>query len=282
MQLSVIIPAFNVEAYLSDCLDSLADAIDAFNAPDAVEVILVDDGSTDGTPALLEQYARRNAYTLCAHPLNRGLSAARNTGTGKASGDYLVFLDADNRLTRDSLARINELVTTNPEIDGIVLGMELIDEAGKVFGKFYGDRIQVDPPTKLRTAPQSLLISNFLDNFSVLKRSVLVENPYDESLRSLEDWDLWIRLLFVRRATIAFSSDIFGQYRIRPGSLTEQGDRGSIHHLNSLIKIYSRSLLLARTLDLAPAVRQQIHASLGALSMHFINMSGYRTWRVLE
>lgn len=280
MLLSVVIPAFNVEAYIDDCLASVEAAVSHVDDPTAIEVVLVDDASTDQTPAALERHALRHGYRHYRNAANLGLAAARNRGIRAAAGQYVLFLDADNRLTPDGLARVTQLVRANPQVDAVILGMEVIDDRGAVTGRFYGDRIPVDPPVQLREAPQSLLMSNFLDNFAVFRRELVLQNPYDESLRALEDWDLWIRLIFVRRAPVAFSSDIYGQYRIRPGSLTDLGNRGDIRHLDALIKIYARALLLGRTIDLAPSVSQHIHATLRALSLEFINVSGYQSWRV--
>jgi CDP-glycerol glycerophosphotransferase len=91
--ISVIVPVFNVEAYLADCLDSVL----AQTVGD-LEVVLVDDGSTDGSAAIAQSYvARDDRFRIVSQP-NGGLSKARNTGLDAATGDFLAFLDSDDLL----------------------------------------------------------------------------------------------------------------------------------------------------------------------------------------
>lgn len=94
MKLSIIIPAYNAEAYLPQCLDSIL----AQGHP-GCEVIVVDDGSTDGTAALLERYPD----VKVVHQENRGMSTARNRGLDEAQGEYILFVDSDDLLTDGAL-----------------------------------------------------------------------------------------------------------------------------------------------------------------------------------
>lgn len=94
MKLSIIIPAYNAEAYLPQCLDSIL----AQEHP-GCEVIVVDDGSTDGTAALLERYPD----VKVVHQENRGMSTARNRGLDEARGEYILFVDSDDLLTDGAL-----------------------------------------------------------------------------------------------------------------------------------------------------------------------------------
>lgn len=94
MKLSIIIPAYNAEAYLPQCLDSIL----AQEHQDC-EVIVVDDGSTDGTATLLERYPDVKVI----HQENRGMSTARNRGLDEARGEYILFVDSDDLLTDGAL-----------------------------------------------------------------------------------------------------------------------------------------------------------------------------------
>lgn len=94
MKLSIIIPAYNAEAYLQQCLDSIL-----AQERQGCEVIVVDDGSTDGTAALLERYP--DVKTI--HQANRGMSTARNRGLDEARGEYILFVDSDDLLTDGAL-----------------------------------------------------------------------------------------------------------------------------------------------------------------------------------
>lgn len=94
MKLSIIIPAYNAEAYLPQCLDSIL-----AQEHRGCEVIVVDDGSTDGTAALLERYPDVKVI----HQENRGMSTARNRGLDEARGEYILFVDSDDLLTDGAL-----------------------------------------------------------------------------------------------------------------------------------------------------------------------------------
>lgn len=112
MFLSIVIPVYNVEATLARCLDSII-AQDV----DDMEMILVDDGSTDGSPAIADEYARRYACVSLIRQENGGLSAARNTGIDKATGDYITFVDSDDYLHPDTLQRLVHLIKAHPDVD---------------------------------------------------------------------------------------------------------------------------------------------------------------------
>ncbi len=102
MRFSIIIPVYNVEKYLSKCLDSVL--TQSFTG---WEAICVNDGSTDGSGAILEEYAKQNSQFTVIAQANGGLSAARNTGLEAAKGDYVLFLDSDDWLETDALQIIS-------------------------------------------------------------------------------------------------------------------------------------------------------------------------------
>ena len=111
-RLSVVVPVYNVERYLADCLDSLlAQSFADF------EAILVIDGATDGSTAIAEAYAGRDSRLRLLRQANAGLGAARNTGVGAARGDYLTFLDSDDTLPRGAYqALMSSVERTGSEI----------------------------------------------------------------------------------------------------------------------------------------------------------------------
>lgn len=104
--ISLIIPVYNTEAYLKDCLDSVqAQTYDNF------EIILVDDGSTDGSGALCDQYAAEDTRVRVFHTENRGVAAARNFAIDRAKGEYIAFADSDDYVAEDYLEYLYELLT---------------------------------------------------------------------------------------------------------------------------------------------------------------------------
>ena len=107
---SVIVPTYNCALYLARAVDSALD-----QGAVAVEIVVVDDGSTDGTQALLaERYGGNPAVRVLRHPQNRNQGAARNTGLDAARGEHIFFLDADDWLDPGALRRLTELTASSP------------------------------------------------------------------------------------------------------------------------------------------------------------------------
>ena len=106
-KVSIIIPVYNVENYLSECLDS-AIAQDHENK----EIIVINDGSTDNSPRIIDEYQKKHLEIIVKHTTNQGQSTARNIGLDMASGDYVIFLDSDDWLESNTLSvcleKINE------------------------------------------------------------------------------------------------------------------------------------------------------------------------------
>ncbi len=103
MRFSIIIPIYNVSAFLPECLESVAGQ--SFSD---YEVICVDDGSTDDSFGIAKGYVEAHEHWQLIHQENQGLGGARNTGLKHASGDYVLFLDSDDRLRPDSLRILSE------------------------------------------------------------------------------------------------------------------------------------------------------------------------------
>jgi len=123
---SVIIPAYNSENTLARAIDSLL----AQNYP-AQEIIVVDDGSTDGTPDVVARYGKKLRYI---RQDNAGVSSARNHGVKAASGDWLAFLDADDWYYPDRLRLHAEWIQEDASLDFLTGDYEYRDDAGKLLG----------------------------------------------------------------------------------------------------------------------------------------------------
>jgi len=104
-RISIIVPVFNAEKTLERCVDSVL-----AQTRTELELILVDDGSTDGSAAIVDAYAKKDARVRAVHTPNRGVSAARNTGLGLASGDFVGFADADDWVEPNMFERLIDLI----------------------------------------------------------------------------------------------------------------------------------------------------------------------------
>ena len=110
--ISIIVPIYNVEAYLERCLDSLVG-----QTYSNIEIILVDDGSTDHCPEICDIWERKDPRIKVIHKENGGLSDARNVGIKKVSGDYIIFVDSDDWLHRDMIKILADIrMETNADI----------------------------------------------------------------------------------------------------------------------------------------------------------------------
>lgn len=109
MQFSIIVPVYNVEKYLEGCLDSIINQ--SFKE---YEVILVDDGSGDTSGEICDRYASRHDRIRVVHQVNQGLSGARNTGLDHAAGEWIVFVDSDDRVEPDLLELLNDQISLCP------------------------------------------------------------------------------------------------------------------------------------------------------------------------
>ena len=134
--LSIIIPVYNVEKYLKQCLESVL-ACDLQNA----EIILVNDGSNDTSCDICNAYAQRQSNIILINQKNGGLSKARNTGIKASHGEYILFLDSDDFVTKDSLEECYEFILKSYKqddrqgFDMIVNDFYRCSENGKIFAE---------------------------------------------------------------------------------------------------------------------------------------------------
>jgi glycosyltransferase involved in cell wall biosynthesis len=158
-QVSVIVPVYNAGKYLAPCLDSiLAQTLKE------IEVVCVDDGSTDGSPALLDEYAARDPRVAIIHQANGGSAVARNAGLEAASAPYIGFVDSDDWIEPETYETALAVMLGDEEIDFVAWGYDRVARPGarvskgmqktvrKSSGRFSGKRA-VDDAVFLETNP---------------------------------------------------------------------------------------------------------------------------------
>lgn len=112
MKLSIVVPVFNVENSLDECIESILQQ--SFHD---IEVILVDDGSTDNSPSICDRWADKDTRIIVIHQPNGGLSNARNKGIEHANGHYITFVDSDDKISHDTYERLMDILLAHPEYD---------------------------------------------------------------------------------------------------------------------------------------------------------------------
>jgi len=202
-RVSVVIPAYNGEAYLEACLASVC----AQTAP-PLEVLVIDDGSTDRTAAIAQAFAARDGRVRCIRQENTGVSAARNRGVAEAAGDWIAFLDGDDLWLPEKLERQLALQEATGA-DLLYTAAACIDENGEPTGRTLTSAASVTFETLLR--------GNKIVSSSVLVRRTWLERFPMEHDELHEDYLCWLRLL-QNGCKAAGIPEPLVQYRVSAGS----------------------------------------------------------------
>ncbi len=217
--ISIVLPVYNGEPYLESAVGScLTQTYGRF------ELIIVDDGSTDGSAAFVEEAALKDARIhLVRHEANAGLPAALNTGFRVAQGELLTWTSHDNCYHPDALAVMADFLKNRPDVDVVYTDSTLIDEHGRPLRK------QSAP------APDGLAYFNVVGACFLFRRRVWSAcGSYDEALFGVEDYEYWLRAADKGFRFVALRENFY-RYRVHPLSLSTQRERR--------IKLLTRKLL---------------------------------------
>jgi glycosyltransferase involved in cell wall biosynthesis len=212
MSVSVIVPAYNAAATLPGALASIA----AQTFRD-FEIVVVDDGSTDGTAALLERDYPELRYI---HQANGGPARARNAGIAAARGAWLAFLDADDAWAPCKLELQMQLVMAAPEL--VLVACDWAPELpGGVAATAMGSAV----PAATRLSAIDILVLNRFQTSTALVRAEAARalNGFDPDLDGIEDWDFWLRVATL--GPVAKLDLPLVAYRDTPGSVSKDAPR---------------------------------------------------------
>jgi glycosyltransferase involved in cell wall biosynthesis len=251
LRLSVIIPTYNSGPWLAEAVRSVGDP-----PPPGVEVIVIDDGSTDGSAEALAGWPR---ITVLQQP-NAGPAAARNRGLAAARGEFVAFLDADDRWLPGRTAAL--VAGPLPAADFLYEDYRIVDVATGAVGTMLCPAL----PAGAAAAPV-LLRHNIISSSTVVapRAALAAAGGFREDLRLGEDWDLWLRL--AERGTVAKLPGVWTEHRERAGSLTAAA-AGEIHRAGERVL----AAALARRPELYRAVARRARADLECRS----GMRAYR------
>lgn len=130
--ISIIVPVYNVEEFLDECVQSVVD-----QTYQNIEIILVDDGSTDGSAALCDAWAEKDGRVKVIHLQHEGVSVARNRGIEAAAGDYLYFIDSDDYIDKTLCQRVMDKFRES-DADIVAFGLRRVTETGQTWAEIPG------------------------------------------------------------------------------------------------------------------------------------------------
>ncbi|MCR4673143.1 MAG: glycosyltransferase [Lachnospiraceae bacterium] len=214
--ISVIVPVYNAEKYLDSCVKSIVN-----QSYRELEIILVDDGSTDGSSRICDEWKLKDQRIVALHKQNGGVSSARNEGIKKASGAFISFVDADDLLDSFALERLEELSKT---FEGSAFLC--------AFDRFFEEE-ELDDNTAIESNAKVLQCGGLKGMIScrqgcfcvgmLISRSIVVKNNilFDEGLTNLEDV-AWTGKLLNHLKRFVYTPVPYYHYRVTPGSITSR------------------------------------------------------------
>ncbi len=205
---SVIVPNYNYAGYLGAAIESALG-----QTYSTVEIIVIDDGSTDGSKAVIESYGRG---IKAIFQQNQGVAAARNNGVKAGRGEFVAFLDADDMWLPEKIERQVERFTEDPDLGLVHVGLTEIDQAGNSLavrlGGGEGSEVWKD---LLLFSPNGILGGG---SGAMIPRSVFdALGGFDERLSTSADWDLYFRTAI--RYAVGFVAEPLLKYRVHSSNM---------------------------------------------------------------
>lgn len=269
---SIIMPAYRQGEYVTDAIESVRRQ----NFQDW-ELVIVDDGSPDNVAELVRPLVETDTRIKFYHTSNNGVSWARNFGVSKSSGEYLLFLDADDTIEQEYLESCVHCLSNSPEVLAVYCQW-----------KFFGECVET--PKIFYPGYKSQLLKNHIFITAMIRRDKFNEiGGFDESMKSgLEDWEFWIRYLEGGGEVVQLLQQMFN-YRIKSGSRNYIAHKGmdvfetQLYILSKHRELYARVFgsplfVLDDALEQLAAAQQQ----LVKIRRKYDSVFYRRLWRLIK
>lgn len=216
-KVSVIIPIYQVERYLERCIKSVIN-----QSYKNIEIILIDDGSTDRCPTICDEYAQEDSRIIVIHKQNGGLSSARNTGLSVCNGDYISFIDSDDYIDEHMIeVMVKKIEITNSDI--VCCGFYFETDNG-YFSKSSMPNLILDRSNAI----DALIENTYLNHYSwnKLYKKKVFKNVYFPEGKLFEDIRTTYKL-FLNADKVCLIDEYLYHYQIRSNSIisSSKGDR---------------------------------------------------------
>lgn len=251
--LSILIAAHNSEAYLAATLDSIVASLG--EALDQAEIIIVNDGSTDGTQAIIDRYARQLPRLRSVLSAHRNVGKVRNQAVSLATGDYLLMVDSDDQLLPDALR--DRLVTLQEHVPDIFLS-KIIEVRGEIANQPVWQAKAPEILTQHQSVERFLIHRDYQAHFigQFFARHLLQQHAFPDFICYEDSW-LFPLLLTLSQKTL-YSDSGFYLYRKHANSLSSAIDERKIdcliaatQHMDEVLPANFASLITCHWLDIA-------------------------------
>lgn len=215
MKLSLVIPVYNVCDYLGDCIGSLDASMKRADCASEVEVVVVDDGSTDGSAEILDNLSNSHSWMRVYHRPNQGVAAARNFALGEVRGEYLSWIDPDDMVEPDYFGALFKAFANHP--DAVIF-----DYSNLPGGSYHYRSASASLPIK--TVWSDLVRDERLKSFlwsKAVRRELVPQPLFNETFMVMSDFEAMGRL-FKRVETVEYIHAPIYIYRQRTGSIVNQ------------------------------------------------------------
>lgn len=212
-KISIIIPCYNQGHYLNDTLHSVYN-----QSYSNWECIIINDGSTDNTDEIANEWVIKDTRFKYFYKKNGGLSSARNAGLEKMQGEYVLFLDSDDCIHKDKISKsINLLI--NQKLDIVISNFKMFKKNSTKLKPAFCNLSEQE------FSFESILFNwdtkfNFPPHCCVFSSTILQNITFNESLKAKEDWFMWIQI-FKENPKVKFINEALAFYRKNPKSMTK-------------------------------------------------------------
>lgn len=222
--ISIIVPVYNVERYLRACLDSIARLSSV-----CWEAILIDDGSTDASGGVCDEYAAREPRFRVIHQQNAGVSAARNAGLEAARGEWIWFVDSDDVVDVGCVPQMYQWLLQNPNVDYVMFDLQKFDDGERIHlngtegtmsnskEKGLGSELKVIQENSKNDFLLKHVCSYHCTLWYKRKLIELHQNRFTLGIRNSEDGEFMAKYLMVMKHPV-FVNTVVYYYRMREGS----------------------------------------------------------------
>ena len=224
-KVSIIVPVFNTEKYLKECIESIIN-----QTYQNIEIVMIDDGSSDNSSIICDQYAKKDSRIIVVHKQNEGVSVSRNLGLKIATGKYIMFVDIDDYIDRNFVAKMISNIKSD---EMVICGYNYI----------YKNKIKNVSSAKILKINKNILnvifkysfIGGFCTNKLYFKDIIDVYNiKFDSRFKFCEDLYFNLQYLLHIKSVTILNAALY-EYRMRKSSATWKLDTSIINNLQSCV-----------------------------------------------